>query len=40
MFMCDATTAPPYVRNFVYSEYRDQQWFSVFKHSTDHEEGV
>ena len=24
--------------NFV--EYRDQPWFSVFKHSMDHEEGV
>ena len=21
-------------------EYRDQPWFSVFKHSMDHEEGV
>ena len=40
MFMCDVTKTSPYARYFVYGEYRDQPWFSVFKHSLDHEEGV
>ena len=40
MFRCDVTKTLPYARNFVYSEYGDQPWFSVFKHSMDHEEVV
>ena len=37
VYVCFFVSSPIYSNNYYY---RDQPWFSVFKHSMDHEEGV